>query len=87
MPGVAVTGIDSAGGLLQPTQTFVRFNGLPVAVVGCAVTGHGGPPHNAAVMVQGSTLFRINGIGVCLAGMRASCNDVTTGRPNFKCSN
>lgn len=85
MPGVAVTGIDSAGGIIQPTQVGVTFNELPVAVVGCAVTGHGGPPHNAASMVQGSAIFKINGIPVCLAGMLASCGDRATGRPNFTC--
>lgn len=86
MAGVAVTGIDSAGGIIQPTQTAVTFNGLPLAVVGCAVTGHGGPPHNAASMVQGSAIFKINGIPVCLAGSRASCNDVATGQALLTCS-
>lgn len=83
MPNVAVCNISSAGGTIRPTQTQVRWNGQPVAVVGCPVDGHGQTPHNNPRMVQGSGVMRINGVPVCLAGHKASCDHQANGVPGF----
>ncbi|QBJ02748.1 putative tail-associated lysozyme [Pseudomonas phage Psa21] len=86
MPGISRAGIDSAGGVIQPTQRIATINGAPIATVGASVTGHGSGAHAGPVMVQGSVLFTINGIAVVLAGMRASCNDTASGDPKHTCS-
>lgn len=87
MAGVARGGIDRAGGTIQGgLQTIATINGAPIAVVGDSVTGHGSGSHASAVMVQGSSIFTINGIPVVLAGMRASCNDQATGDPKVTCN-
>lgn len=87
MPGIAVCNLDTAGGIIQPGPNVgVLYNGQPIAVVGCTVVDHGSGPHKTAVMQTGSVGLSINGIPVCFAGSRASCNDVATGRPNFTVS-
>jgi uncharacterized Zn-binding protein involved in type VI secretion len=87
MAGVACAGVDSAGGVINGGgQSFVTVNGAPMAVVGDGVAGHGSGSHASAVLVQGSSILTINGVPVVLAGMRASCNDQATGRPNVTCS-
>lgn len=79
--------IDTAGGLIKPgPNATVFYNGQPLAVVGCPVEPHGPGPHIAAVMVEGSAMLFINGIAVCLAGSKASCDHQATGRPNFTAS-
>jgi uncharacterized Zn-binding protein involved in type VI secretion len=86
MPGISRAGIDTAGGIIQPTQMVFFINGAPVATQGASVTGHGSGSHASAVMVQGSSILTVNGVGVVLAGMLASCNDQATGDPNYTCS-
>ena len=87
MPGVAVCGIDTAGGIIQVgPNTGVTYNGSPLAVVGCQIVSHGPGSHQGAAMVQGSVGLFINGIPVCFTGCRASCGDVATGRPNLTVS-
>ena len=80
MPGIARVGIDTAGGtILGGGQSSVYVNGALAAVIGDAVAGHGPLIHAAAVMVEGSNNFFINGIGVCREGDAASCGDTATG--------
>lgn len=80
MPGIARVGVDTAGGLiLGGGNSTVYIDGALAAVIGDAVTYHGVYPHDAPVMVGGSTSVFINGIGVCRAGDAASCGDTATG--------
>jgi uncharacterized Zn-binding protein involved in type VI secretion len=86
MAGISRAGVDTAGGVIQPTQSIATINGVPIATVGASVTGHGSGSHASAVMPTGSAIFTINGIPVVLAGMRATCNDQATGDPKHTCS-
>ena len=86
MAGIARAGIDTAGGIIQPTQSIATINGVPIATIGASITGHGSGSHSSAVMVEGSTLFTINGVPVALEGMRASCNHTASGDPKHTCS-
>ncbi|MEM7308911.1 MAG: PAAR domain-containing protein [Planctomycetota bacterium] len=81
MPAASRVLLDTAGGgLIQgPGQTFVRIGGYSWAVVGDLVTPHGLPPHDAAVLTQGSPLVRIAGAPAVRAGDPASCGDPATG--------
>lgn len=80
--GVAVQGLDSAGGTqLAGGQSLVTINGAPIVLKGDPVAGHGDSPHNAPTMVEGSSLFTINGVPVVLEGHKATCGHVSTGRP------
>lgn len=72
-------GIDSAGGVIGATQSAVRVNGAPWAVVGAPVAPHGPSPHNGAVMVSGSATVRANGVPVLRAGDPSSCGHTATG--------
>ena len=74
--------MDNAGGgiILPGPNTKVFYKGQPVAVVGCVVAPH--PRHARAEKIQGSAKMFINGIPVCMAGSRASCDHVATGRPD-----
>lgn len=87
MPGISVCNMDSAGGIIKPgPNVTVFYKGQPLAVVGCEVYGHGSGSHAAAYMITGSAKVFIKGIPVCMAGSRASCNDVATGRPDLTTS-
>ncbi|MEE2635515.1 MAG: PAAR domain-containing protein [Pseudomonadota bacterium] len=83
MPGVARISQDAAGGtligVLAPT---VFVNGTNIAVLGCAVAGHGFPPHDAPVMVSASGTVFAGGIPVCRQGDSASCGHFATGSEN-----
>lgn len=80
MPGIARVGVDTAGGtILGGGQSSVYVNGALAAVIGDAVAGHGIAPHDAPVMVGGSTNVFAEGIGVCREGDAASCGDTATG--------
>lgn len=70
------------GPVVDPGQTLVRFNGLPVAVVGgrCFCTGQPGMDS----MTQGSTLVRIEGKGVMRVGdSTGHGGKLTIGVPTF----
>jgi len=83
MPGIARASSDSAGGLINiGGNTTVRVNGVPAAVLGCRVSGHGDSPHSAQSMVVSSTTVRAGGIGVCRIGDRASCGHSANGSGN-----
>lgn len=83
MTGAARVNIDTAGGTiignLAPT---IFVNGVPVAVLGANVAGHGDPPHAAPVMVQASPNVFANNIAVCREGDQASCGHSATGSSN-----
>ena len=83
MGGIAVQGLDQAGGAqLAGGQDFVRVNGALVVLLGDPVTPHGPPipPHTAPVMAEGCAWLTINGVPVCREGHAANCGHVTTGR-------
>lgn len=84
MSGIAVVGLDSAGGPhLGGGQSILTVNGQPVVVVGDPVTPHGESSHAAAVMEEGSSIVTVNGIPVCREGDKASCGHTSTGRSWF----
>ncbi|CAA0086865.1 Uncharacterised protein [Starkeya nomas] len=85
MPGIAVKGLDSAGGLqLAGGQDWVTVEGQLVVVLGDPVEPHGFPPHAPTpTMAEGSDWFSIDGTPVCRAGHRATCGHASTGRGWF----
>lgn len=86
MPGVAVEGLDAAGGV-QETQAngWFRISGRPIVVIGDTVAAHGPAPHSPPpAMVEGSAWFRVGGKPVCRAGHRAACGHATSGRAWFR---
>ncbi|RUM41441.1 MAG: hypothetical protein DSY80_08845 [Desulfocapsa sp.] len=86
MSGIAVRGLDMAGGVQTalPSDSKFRINGVPVVLLGDKIRAHGIPPHFSAVMVEGCGKFTINGVAVCLTGHKASCGHQTTGRSEFQ---
>lgn len=72
MPSICVDG-DPTGGAMIASSSQVFVQGKKVVLVGDSVAPHGNGPHNGAVMVQGSTSFLVNGIGVVRTGDLASC--------------
>ena len=85
MPGIALVGVDAAGGTQLGLQVpWFKVNGSAVVVLGDAVAGHGLFPHAAPVMAEGTSTFRAGGIPVCRAGHAASCGHTTSGRPFFR---
>ena len=84
MTGIAVAGLDSAGGKqLGGSQSFAQVEGQSIVVLGDPVQGHGQSPHNSPIMAQGSSWMTLNGIPVCCTGHRASCGHPSSGRPWF----
>lgn len=84
MSGIAVAGLDSAGGAqLGGAAAPWSVDGGTIVVQGDPVAPHPpAPPHNLApAMAQGSAWFTIDGVPVCRAGDLASCGHATTGRP------
>ena len=82
--GVAVVGLDSAGGPhIGGGNTTFTLNGIPVVVAGDPVTPHGESPHLAPVMAMGSSWMTWNGVPVVAAGHAASCGHASTGQPWF----
>ena len=83
MAGIARASSDSAGGLINiGGNSTVRVNGVPAAVLGCRVSGHGDSPHSAPSMVGASSTVRAGGIPVCRSGDRASCGHAANGSGN-----
>jgi len=80
MSGVSRVGLDYAGGMIQSgSNSTVRVNGAPIAVLGSPVQGHGDSPHNRPTMKTSSGTVRASGIGVCRAGDMASCGHAASG--------
>ncbi len=83
MPGVSRITTDSAGGtLIGVLAAKVFVNGNNVAVLNCAIQGHGVAPHAAPVMSVASANVYANGIKVCRQGDSASCSHTATGSGN-----
>ncbi|MCA1776046.1 MAG: hypothetical protein LC676_10685 [Loktanella sp.] len=83
--GVAVVGLDSAGGAQLGNQ-FAGWTveGQTIVGIGDTVASHGLPPHSPPPpMVEGADWFTIDGIPVCRAGDAAACGHTTTGRSWF----
>lgn len=83
MPAIARVGIDSCGGLIIGNLApNCKVDGSPIVLVGAAIAAHGIGSHAAAVMVQGSSKVKVNGISVCRVGDAASCgHTITSGSP------
>lgn len=80
MPGIALVGINSAGGVQLGGGNSIFFvNGSPAVVVGDPVAGHGSGSHAGPVMTGGSPTFKINGKAAIRAGDSASCGHATNG--------
>ncbi|WP_294348507.1 PAAR domain-containing protein [Prosthecochloris sp.] len=80
MPGVSRVGVDTAGGtIIEALAPSVFINSAYVAVLGCAVQGHGLPPHDSPVMAESSSTVFAESIGVCRQGDKASCGHPATG--------
>ena len=75
MPAIARDG-DLCGGQIVATATRTKVNGKLVARIGDQVLPHGNPPHDSAVMVEGSSTVIVEGKGVCRKGDAASCGHV-----------
>ncbi|PNX49193.1 MAG: hypothetical protein BV459_00540 [Thermoplasmata archaeon M11B2D] len=89
MPAVAVTTIDTAGGIITgQLQTFVTSDGIPMSVLGDPVAPHPPPlpPHFVATMAQGSVFVKIDGIPVVRAGDAASCGHTASGSSHVSIS-
>ena len=83
MPGVSLVGTDAAGGTITgQLQSRVFDRGSALAVIGDSVAPHGPPtpPHQSAVMAEGSSRVYIDGIPVCRAGDAASCGHAASGQ-------
>ena len=73
--------IHGGGPVMNPGQTWVTFNGIPLAVEG----GQCACPHGPDPMVSGSQLVRINGRGVMRVGDRtAHGGKIAMGVPTLK---
>ena len=83
MPGVSRVGTDKAGGTivgnLAPT---VFVNGVPIAVKGASVAGHGRSPHSGPVMSGSSGTVKAHNILICRAGDSATCGHAASGSNN-----
>ncbi|MFC2252493.1 hypothetical protein ACETRX_22850 [Labrys portucalensis] len=86
MPGIALVGRDSAGGLQLGQQVAkVKIRGAVPVALGDHVMAHGEPPHAPdPVMVEASSKFRFGGLRICREGDHASCGHATTGQSFFK---
>lgn len=75
--------VHGGGPVVNPGQVLVRYNGIPVAVVGGQCACPGAPPLPDP-MIMGSMLVRINGMPVMRIGDKtAHGGQITTGVPTF----
>lgn len=83
MPGASRVSTDSAGGtIIEAKAPKVYVNGNNVAVLGCAVAGHGVGEHAGPVMAQASPNVYAQGIAVCRQGDSATCGHAASGSGN-----
>lgn len=79
-------GVDAAGGtIVSSPKTLLRHDGVPLAVVGSPVAGHGTGAHGSASMATGSTILRVDGQPVCISGSAATCGHVAVGTSIVRC--
>lgn len=83
MGGVSITGVNMAGGIIQPKQTWFQVEGNPVSIVGCEVMPHGPGLHLKPTMAEGAGFFTIDGIPICREGHKATCGHATNGQGWF----
>lgn len=81
MAGIGLVGVSVAGGVITgPGSSKMTVGGIPVAMIGDSVAGHGNGAHAAPVMSSGgSSKFTVGGIPVCLDGSIASCGHAMSG--------
>ena len=82
MPGATRAYQDSAGSSVLGGANTVRVNGLPAAIRGKPIAGHGDHAHAGPVIVQSSNRVRANGIGMVYQGCSTTCGHITTGSSN-----
>jgi uncharacterized Zn-binding protein involved in type VI secretion len=95
MPAVARVGIDTVffgpgaefpGAITGQLGIDQYCDSDLISCVGDSIAPHGPPPHDAAVMVQGSLDTFVNGIPICRMGDLASCQCyVISGSPDTFC--
>jgi uncharacterized Zn-binding protein involved in type VI secretion len=83
MGGVSITTKDSAGGIINPKQTWFKIDGSPATIVGCPIVPHGPGLHAGPKMAEGAPWFTIDGIPICRQGHKANCGHPTTGHAWF----
>lgn len=85
MAGASRAFADIAGGMILPGANLnVRANGVPLAVLGSPVVGHGKDEHAGPIMVSASPNVRANGVPVCRSGDIASCGHSSSGSSNVR---
>lgn len=61
----------------------VNVNGIPVSLLGDAVSSHGEPPHTTAFIAQGAPRVKVKGLPPAHLGALATCgHPVSIGSPN-----
>ena len=89
MPGVPISKIGdlvTLGVITGPDATppfGVNVNGIPVSLLGDAISAHGEPPHTVSFIAQGAPRVRCSGLPPAHVGALATCgHPVSTGSPN-----
>jgi len=77
--GIVRAEIDTAGGVIQRSQSKVFINGYPISVLNDAIAPHNSGIHLSSKMIQASSKIYIKGIPVCLEGDAALCGHTATG--------
>ena len=86
MPNVVRVGDpDTGGGIVTSGASTVFANGMPVALPGMPVTGHGDGAHAGPVTVGGSGTVKADGQPVIYVGCADSCgHSRATGSPDVQ---
>jgi uncharacterized Zn-binding protein involved in type VI secretion len=89
MPGVSIArlgdlvtlGVITGPGAIPPFG--VNVNGIPVSLIGDAVSAHGEPPHTVSFIAQGAPRIKCSGISPAHIGALATCgHPVSSGSLN-----
>ena len=81
--GIARLYQDIAGGsIISGTNNTVFINGMPGAVMGSRVAGHGDSPHNSSSMITNSSSVFFDSMPVCRLTDISSCGHSTIGSNN-----
>ena len=83
--GITRAYLDTAGGVVLTGASTVRVNGLPVALDGASVSGHGKSPHSGPTVIKSSSTVRANGRGVVRQSLDiSSCGHPCSGSGNVR---
>lgn len=79
MAKIGLVGQSVAGGVITSSpNTRGLCEGKLIVCVGATIAPHGDGAHSHAVMVEGSSRSKIQGIPICREGDAASCGHVLT---------